>query len=86
VIPHRHRLVVISALGSIQFLTWGASFYLLCVLANLISEDTRWPLRWVIGGLSLGFLVAGLVPPRVGLSSGSPCPFRADTRCGIVRS
>jgi hypothetical protein len=86
VIPHRHRLVVISALGSIQILTGGASFYLLCVLANLISEYTGWPLRWVIGGLSLGFLVAGLLSPRVGLSSGSAYPFRADTRCGIVRS
>ncbi|GLS45886.1 MFS transporter [Methylobacterium brachythecii] len=65
-IPHRHRLGVISALGVIQILTWGSSFYLLSVLAAPMSKDTGWPLGWVIGGLSLGLLVAGLVSPRVG--------------------
>lgn len=60
------RWPVISALGVIQILTWGSSFYLLSVLAAPMSKDTGWPLGWVIGGLSLGLLVAGLVSPRVG--------------------
>ncbi len=60
------RWPVISALGVVQILTWGSSFYLLSVLAAPMSEDTGWPLAWVIGGLSLGLLVAGLVSPRVG--------------------
>ncbi|TXN07238.1 MFS transporter [Methylobacterium sp. WL103] len=60
------RWPVISALGVVQILTWGSSFYLLSVLAAPMSKDTGWPLRWVIGGLSLGLLVAGLVSPRVG--------------------
>ena len=60
------RLVVISALGVIQILTWGSSFYLLSVLAAPMAADTGWPLGWVIGGLSLGLLVAGMVSPRVG--------------------
>lgn len=60
------RWPVISALGVIQILTWGSSFYLLSVLAAPMAADTGWPLGWVIGGLSLGLLVAGLVSPRVG--------------------
>ncbi|GEO97848.1 MFS transporter [Methylobacterium haplocladii] len=60
------RWPVISALGLIQILTWGSSFYFLSVLAAPMSKDTGWPLGWVIGGLSLGLLVAGLVSPRVG--------------------
>ncbi|KQT84955.1 MFS transporter [Methylobacterium sp. Leaf465] len=60
------RWPVISALGVIQILTWGSSFYLLSVLAAPMSKDTGWPLGWVIGGLSLGLLVAGLISPRVG--------------------
>nr|WP_254803850.1 MFS transporter [Methylobacterium sp.]USU34629.1 MFS transporter [Methylobacterium sp.] len=60
------RWPVISALGVVQILTWGSSFYLLSVLAAPMSKDTGWPLGWVIGGLSLGLLVAGLVSPRVG--------------------
>ena len=60
------RWPVISALGVVQILTWGSSFYLLSVLAAPMTQDTGWPLGWVIGGLSLGLLVAGLVSPRVG--------------------
>lgn len=63
--PHR-RLVVISALGVGQILTWGSSFYLLGVLTAPIAADTGWPLAGVFGGLTLGLLVAGLVSPRVG--------------------
>lgn len=61
---------MISALGIVQILTWGSSFYLLSVLAGPISTDTSWPLAWIIGGLSLGLLVAGLVSPRVGTRIG----------------
>ncbi|MCP1549383.1 MULTISPECIES: MFS transporter [Methylobacteriaceae] len=60
------RWPVISALGVVQILTWGSSFYLLSVLAAPMTQDTGWPFGWVIGGLSLGLLVAGLVSPRVG--------------------
>lgn len=62
----RSRLAVISALGIVQILTWGSSFYLLSVLATPMASDTGWPLAWIIGGLSVGLLVAGIVSPRVG--------------------
>ncbi len=61
------RLVaVIPVLGVTQILAWGSSYYLLAVLAQPIAADTGWPLAWVVGGLSLGLLVAGIVSPRVG--------------------
>lgn len=60
------RWPVISALGVVQILAWGSSFYLLGVLAAPIAADTGWPLAWVFGGLTLGLLAAGLVSPQVG--------------------
>ena len=60
------RPLVISVLGVTQILAWGSSYYLPAVLAAPIARDTGWPLSWVVGGLSLGLLVAALVSPRVG--------------------
>ena len=64
----RDRLVVISALGVVEILAWGSSFYLPAVLAGPIAADTGWPLAWVVGGLSIGLLVAASASPRVGLA------------------
>src|SRR5918997_4008249 len=58
--------VVIATLGITQILAWGSSFYLPAVLAQPIAADTGWSLGWVVGGLSVGLLAAGLVAPRVG--------------------
>ena len=60
------RVVVITALGVTQILAWGSSYYLLAVLAKPIAADTGWSLAWVVGGLSLGLLVQGLISPHVG--------------------
>ncbi|WP_375461106.1 MFS transporter [uncultured Enterovirga sp.] len=60
------RWPVITALGIEQILAWGTSYYLLTVLAAPIAADTGWPLPWIIGSLSAGLLVAGMVSPRVG--------------------
>jgi hypothetical protein len=68
-----NRVVVISVLGVTQIFAWGSSYYLPAVLAKLIAADTGWSLSWVVGGLSLGLLVAGLVSPWVG---------RAIAQCG----
>ncbi len=62
----RPRWLVVGALGIAQILAWGTSYYLIAVLAKPIHDDTGWSLSWVVGGLSLGFLVSGLVSPRVG--------------------
>ncbi|TDQ84093.1 putative MFS family arabinose efflux permease [Dongia mobilis] len=57
---------VVPALGIAQILAWGSSYYLPAVLAQPIALDTGWALSWVVGGLSLGLLVAGLASPLVG--------------------
>ena len=36
------------------------------MLAAPIVADTGWSLGWVVGGVSIGLLVAGLIAPRVG--------------------
>jgi MFS family permease len=58
--------IIVPALGITQILAWGSSYYLLAVLAQPIATDTGWPLTWVVAGLSLGLLIAGLVSPLVG--------------------
>jgi MFS family permease len=58
--------LIIPALGVTQILAWGSSYYLPTVLAKPIVADTGWSLSWVIGGLSLGLLIAGLASPLVG--------------------
>jgi MFS family permease len=60
------RRVVISALGIAQILAWGTSFYFPAVFAQPIVRDTGWSLGWVVGGTSIGLLVAGLISPQVG--------------------
>ncbi|WP_349775237.1 MFS transporter [Methylorubrum extorquens] len=52
----------------VEILAWGSSFYLPAVLAGPISGDTGWPLAWVVGGLSVGLLVAAIASPRVGIA------------------
>jgi MFS family permease len=56
----------ITVLGVGQIFAWGSSYYLPAVLAKPIADDTGLPLTWVVGGLSLGLLAAGLVSPWVG--------------------
>ncbi|MES3008691.1 MAG: MFS transporter [Pseudomonadota bacterium] len=62
----RPRWAVVCALGIVQIFAWGGSFYLLTVVAAPIQADTGWPLPWIIGSLSVGLLVSGIVSPRVG--------------------
>src|SRR6202521_1562840 len=60
------RPIRVAALGIAQILGWGTSYYLPAVLAAPIVADTGWSLAWVVGGLSLGLLTAGLISPWVG--------------------
>ena len=63
--PHDRR-VVITALGVAQILAWGTSFYFPAVFAGPIVAETGWSLGFVVGGTSIGLLVAGLISPQVG--------------------
>jgi hypothetical protein len=60
------RRVVITALGIAQILAWGTSFYFPAVFAEPIQYETGWSLGWIVGGTSIGLLVAGLISPQVG--------------------
>jgi predicted MFS family arabinose efflux permease len=60
------RRLVIAALGIAQILGWGTSFYFPAVFAAAIQRDAGWQLEWIVGGTSLGLLVAGLISPQVG--------------------
>jgi Major Facilitator Superfamily len=64
--PQPDRRIVITALGISQILAWGTSFYFPAVFAEPIVRDTGWSLGFVVGGVSLGLLVAGLISPLVG--------------------
>ena len=64
--PPVDRRIVITALGMVQILAWGTSFYFPAVFAGPIVADTGWSLGLVVGGTSVGLLVAGLISPQVG--------------------
>src|SRR5438132_7867095 len=64
--PKPDRRIVVAALGVTQILAWGSTFYLIGVLADEIARDTGWSYDWVIGGVSVGLLMASAVSPRVG--------------------
>jgi MFS family permease len=61
-------MVAATALGIAMILGWGSTFYLVGVLAPSIANDTGWPLAWVVGAMSIGFLASGLISPHVGRS------------------
>ncbi|AEH85268.1 MFS transporter [Mesorhizobium opportunistum] len=60
------RRVIVTTLGLTQIMAWGSSYYLPAVIGPAVSARTGWPFPWVIGSLSLGLLVAGLISPHVG--------------------
>ncbi len=62
--------MIVTALGMAQILSWGTSFYFLAVFAGPIARDTGWPYAWVVAGVSVGLVVAGLISPRVGREIG----------------
>jgi MFS family permease len=84
------RALLITALGLVQILMWGSTFYLLAVLAPAIVAETGWPERWVISGITVGLITAGLISPRVGRAidrrGGRPVLVFSSilTACGFV--
>src|SRR6185369_4071065 len=58
----------VSVLGITQIIAWGTIFYSLVLTAPLIMAETGWSLSFIMGGFSLGLLIAGMVAPFVGRS------------------
>lgn len=57
---------VTALLTATQWLSWSSTFYLMTVLGQPITEETGWSLPFVVAGLSLGLVAAGLASPSVG--------------------
>jgi MFS family permease len=57
---------VTAVLTVTQWLSWSSTYYLVTVLAGPIVQDTGWSLTFVVAGLSLGLVIAGLASPFVG--------------------
>ncbi len=55
-----------SALGVVQILAWGSTYYLLAVLSGPIQADTGWSGTLVTAGISLGLLISGLAAALTG--------------------
>jgi hypothetical protein len=64
--PKPDRRVIVTALGVTRIFAWGSTFYLLGVLSIPVANGTGWALDWVMGGISIGRLIAGLMSPHVG--------------------
>lgn len=60
------RCTIVAALGLMQILAWGSSFFLMAVLGKPIAADTGWSLTWTVGALSIALLTSGLASPYVG--------------------
>jgi MFS family permease len=58
----------VSVLSVTQIIAWGTIFYSPVLTAPLIVAETGWSLSFVMGGFSLGLLIAGFVSPFVGRS------------------
>ena len=60
------RFRVVTALGLVQILTWGSTFYLLAVLGAPIAQDTGWHGAWVMAGVSIALLTSAAMAPWIG--------------------
>ncbi|MGE0565183.1 MAG: MFS transporter [Pseudolabrys sp.] len=56
----------VLVLGVTQILTWGCIYYTPVLIVPLIAAERGWSIAFAMGGLSAGFLTAGLVLPAVG--------------------
>src|SRR5215212_9758938 len=64
--PANSRAAIVTALGVAQIFGWGSSYYLLGALTQSIADDTTWSNTWILAGLSLALLIAGVISPQMG--------------------
>jgi MFS family permease len=56
----------VPVLGVTQILSWGSIFYTPVLILPLVAQERGWSISFVMGGFSVGLLVAGLSSPYVG--------------------
>ena len=64
IVSDRSRIV--AALGIVEILAWGSSFYLIAVLSGPIAAAEGWSPGIVTAGFSVALLCSGLATPRFG--------------------
>src|SRR5512135_2362030 len=56
----------VPVLGVTQIISWGSIFYTPVLILPLVANERGWSISLVMGGFSVGLLVAGLSSPYVG--------------------
>jgi MFS family permease len=56
----------IALLGVSQIVSWGCVYYAIAVQVPAIAAETGWSKSFILGGISLALLAAGLASPAVG--------------------
>jgi MFS family permease len=56
----------VPVLGITQILAWGSIYYTPVLILPLVAQERGWSMSFVMGGFSIGLLVAGLTSPYVG--------------------
>jgi MFS family permease len=56
----------VPVLGVTQIFSWGSIFYTPVLILPLVAQERGWSISLVMGGFSVGLLVAGLSSPYVG--------------------
>ena len=56
----------VPVLGVTQIISWGSIYYTPVLILPLIAQERDWSISFVMGGFSVGLLVAGLTSPYVG--------------------
>jgi MFS family permease len=56
----------VPVLGVTQIISWGSIYYTPVLILPLVAQERGWSISFVMGGFSVGLLVAGLTSPYVG--------------------
>jgi hypothetical protein len=56
----------IALLGVSQIVAWGCVYYAIAVQVPAIAAETGWSKSFILGGISLALLAAGLASPAIG--------------------
>jgi hypothetical protein len=80
------RRTIVAALGLMQILAWGSSFFLIAVLGKPIAADTDWSLTWVAANSGDTRKITAVAADRRSWLSALDPPYDADARPNCRRA